>query len=320
MLHGKLAVLVIGLALGAPSSGVAQDLVLAPADKAERVADRYALVHDAGRRAVGALDVLNDPRMVAADSAAAYLAALNAVRPGVQKARVDLAAIASEMRALPPVAEQGDPGQMKGADVAALNIARLAEQLDSVLATVDPLIDALRDGRAEEAQVLLRRLGGGSAIAIEAQGIFLRTQGDQAPPGSSEQHLRWALGCLFDGSGAYLQRGYDLIEARVAQAEIASARRCVAENLDAADSALDREADPALPGGLVRQQMNAVARRMSSTLRPMEPLLAQAEADAGKQAEGAQSYFAQLAEIERRFGSLTQEQIAIMRAQPAVSR
>lgn len=240
-----LAALTVGFAplaaaIAAPSAASAQ--VIVPEAQGGLAIDHMRQAGEAAERVTALLvKVSTEPSYAGARTPDQMRAALASMRGDIAASRREIKTIVAQLNALPRIAGEDDPVELRLVDRVVADIAAFSTGVDELLATMESLGDALEAGDEARTQQLAARLVRGSVAVVEAQSLMLRARLPMMPSDGSGYAQVTSLACFYEGF-AELQRGaFGIARREVAGAGMERAVTCMNGENARGSAAIERE-------------------------------------------------------------------------------
>ncbi|RZJ05061.1 MAG: hypothetical protein EON89_05290 [Brevundimonas sp.] len=241
--------------LGLAATPVAAQIVAVPASPRAEQAARNAeqAMKDAERITALAAGQLSDPRMATATTPEAFAALVEPRRADLAAARTEVQAIRDRLLAMPPAARPSDPPQMRLVDQTVLDVARMAGQIDDLMANALGVADGVKEGDRAKVSRSIIAVATGTVVLTQAQAVALRAKAATLDEGTSNRAQLAGLACLSEGIAAFQQGLLGMAERPAAAVAIRAAQACTVREVASGRAALDRETAPAVGGAAVQR-------------------------------------------------------------------
>ena len=240
-----LAALTVGFApfatvLAVPSAATAQ--VIVPQGQGEAAIDHMRQATEAAERVTSLLlKVSGDPAYAAARTPDEVSAAIAGMRGDLAASRREIKSIIARLNALPRVAGEDDPAELRLVDQVVADIAAFSTEVDELLATGEQLGDALAAGDEARIQRLAGTLMRGSVAVIEVQSLMLRARLPMMPSDSSGFAQVTSMACFYEGFADFQRGALGLARPEEAGAGMERAAACMTAENARGIAAVERE-------------------------------------------------------------------------------
>lgn len=228
----------------------------------------------ANERAVELSRVLNDPRFRSASTPEALVAAIEAMTPQIDASRAELRQIRARLDALPAVAEEGDPQQLKAIDGMVVDLSASVGRMDSLLGAFVALGTALKTGDAAAADRAVKALSESMMLALDSQALMLRSRVALSDADTVVYAQTIALACFYESFAAVTRGELDFAPRTEAVAKSRAALECARTQMAAGRQALARDAERPSPNA----QTLAMQTRLADVNARMFDEMVRAEA------------------------------------------
>lgn len=240
-----------GAPAGATTASNAQIVTVSPAKMA--VARRTVEIGvAANERIVELTRVLNDPRVRNASTPEELVAAIEAMTTQIDASRAELRQLRAQLDALPPVAEEGDPQQLKAIDVMVVDLSVSVGRMDDLLGAFVALGTALKTGDAAAADRAAKALSESMMLTLDSQALMLRARVALSDPDTVVYAQTIALACFYESFAAVTRGELDFAPRGEAVAKSRAALACARTQMAAGRQALARDAERPAPNAQIR--------------------------------------------------------------------
>ena len=306
-------------ALAVPTAATAQ--VMVPQAQGEAAIDHMRQATQAAERVTSLLlKVSGDSAFTGAQSPAELSAAIAGMRGDLAASRQEIKTIVARLNALPRIARDGDPAELRLVDRVVTDIAAFSAGIDEYLANVEDLGEALAAGDEVAAQRLAGSLVRGSVAVVDAQSLMLRARLPMMPSDSSSYSQVTSLACFYEGFASFQRGAFGLTGRREAGAGMERAAACMTDENVRGAAALERETlveheDARLNG--IRDGLAPVRRSMFKELEGAAELVDEARRALvrGDNLESLMKFGDRTTEFERRFQDMATEEVDVVERQ-----
>jgi len=303
-------------ALAVPSAARAQ--VIVPQAQADASIEHMRQATEAAQRVTSLLVKVSSDRAYASASTQDEMsAAILAMRGDLAASRREIRSIIASLNALPRIADDGAPAELRLVDRVVADIAGFSTDVDELLGTVEDLGDALAAGDEARIQQLAGALVRGSVAVIEAQSLMLRARLPMMPSNSSSFSQVTSLACFYEGFAEFQRGALGIVRPEEASAGMERAVGCMTSEIVRGKAAIEREAatdhqDARLNG--IRDGLAPVHRSMFKELEGAAGLLEEARSAVlrGDSLASLMKFGERTVVFEQRFQNLVSSEVDVV--------
>lgn len=227
-------------ALAVPSVASAQ-VIVPQAQGDAAIAHMQQATAGAERVTALLLKVSTDPAYANARSPEEMRVAIAAMRGDIAASRREIRSIVARLNALPRIASESDPVELRLVDRVVSDIATFSSDVDELLGTVEGLGDALEAGDQARIERLANTLVRGSVAVVEAQSLMLRARLPMMPSDSSSFAQVTSLACFYEGFAEFQRGAFGIVRREAAGAGMERAVACMTGENTRGAAAIERE-------------------------------------------------------------------------------
>ncbi|HYC68319.1 hypothetical protein [Brevundimonas sp.] len=306
-------------ALAAPSATAAQ--VIVPQAEGDAAYEHMRQASDAAERVTALLvKVSSDPDYAGARSADEMRAAIAGMRGDLAASRREIRGIVARLNALPRIAGENAPVELRLVDRVVTDIAAFSGEVDGLLATVENFGDALEAGDEARIQQAAGALMRGSVTVIEGQSLMLRARLPMMPSDSSGFAQVTSLACFYEGFADFQRGIVGLVRLEAAGVGMERAVSCMTGENARGMAAIEREGAIEFSDARLTAMRDGVApirRSMFKELDDAAALLDEARRALvrGDTAESLTKFAQRTTAFEQRYQALVSREVAVAERQ-----